>query len=149
MRATAAPNARRPPPHCRRGEPPGKPWSSYLSRALTPPASLCPVSPISLAFPKAPTHIPLPPFFSCAGNTRHPRRQPVPGILRPKQPLCELPCASLVLVDPLLLFHCSRSFVSDERRHRRLRLHRGQHDPSIPTPPQHPSQHYEALRPIN
>jgi hypothetical protein len=50
--ATAAPNARRPPPHRRRGEPPGKPWSSYLSRALTPLASLHPVSPISLAFPK-------------------------------------------------------------------------------------------------
>jgi hypothetical protein len=86
VRATAAPNARRPPPHRRRGEPPGNPWNSYLSRALAPPESLHPISPISLAFPKHPTHTPQSPLPPNSGRARHRRGQPPPSTLRPHRP---------------------------------------------------------------
>jgi hypothetical protein len=91
---------------------------------------------------RALNHNPPPPFFSCSGNARHPRGQPPSGILRPNQPSCKLSHCSLVLVNPLLPSNCGRSFISDKRRRCRLRPHRGQHDPSIPTPPRLPSQHH-------
>jgi hypothetical protein len=120
------------------------PWSLnslYLTRNST---TLTSTSYSSRAFvnSRAPNHIPPPPFFSCSGNAWHPRGQPPPGILRPNQPSCKLSRCSLMLVDPLLPSNCSRSFVSDKRRRRRLWPHRGQHDPSIPTPPRLRSQHH-------
>jgi hypothetical protein len=72
----------------------------------------------------------------CSGHARHARGQPSPDLLHPNQPLCKLPRSSLVLIDHQLSSDCNRSFASDERRHRRLRPHRGQLTPGSPAPPQ-------------
>jgi hypothetical protein len=113
-----------------------------LSRATAPHQPLHPISPDFLSILEHLTHIPPPPFFSRSGNTRHCRGQPPPGIFCPNQPPCKLSRCSLILVDPLLPSNYSRSFISDKRRRRRLRPHRGQPNPSIPTPPRRPSQHH-------
>jgi hypothetical protein len=62
--------------------------------------------------------------------------------LAPTNPCASFPYSLLVLVDPLLPSNCSQSPVSDKRRRRRLRPHRGQLTLSDPTPPRLPNPHY-------